>query len=654
MNNATSSQEPPASALRGIASVIALALLCVALLLVYTYPADPTPEIPVAAGFAAAGIALFLAARTMKTTPAEAALNAKIRLTRRGAWTAAAVLMSIMTAVMMLAFMRFDRQNYLPVIGMWFGAMACYLAAFSAAPPLREDIRRWLRGHWKECLAVAAITALGAGLRFHKLGDLPRVINGDEGWIGNVALSTISPPLANPFALWENFGGLHLQIINLAFVFLGVSTFSLRLIPAVAGTLAIPATYLLARQVADKRVALFTAILLAVSHTHMNYSRTAAVGYIQDTWFVPLELFLLLSGLRQGNRLRAAAAGVLMGIQFAIYLTPQIFSMMLAVFSLLVLLLFRRRLSGAGRVLAAFWGALAVSIIPQAVFAAGHADEFFNRLNTDGTFQSGWLSLQTAATGKGVSEILAGRVAHAFLTLIAYPSIDFYGSFISVLSLFTGIFFLIGLALALRRTLRLNYLLLNGYFWVGPVAIGLFAIPESADSYRMLMVLPAAMLMAAIGLDAALEAIGAGWNSNRNLYVGVAAFILVNLFVFNQWAYFVDHAGKCRYGGDSQTRFASYLGRFLATLEPLDPVYLLSDTVYRYGTHLSVDFLSQNKSVTNVPDAIDTIDPISGDILIASPNRIQELLDWAHRHPGGELEAFFDCETLFVLVYRVP
>jgi 4-amino-4-deoxy-L-arabinose transferase-like glycosyltransferase/uncharacterized membrane protein YidH (DUF202 family) len=647
-------QEPYPSVFRKILSAIAVLLLLAALLSLYTFPADPTPDFPRAIVLILAGTGLFLAAKIVRTSSAENLLSSRIRLPQRAVWIAAAVVLSIVTTVMMLAFQKFQRENYIPVMSVWFGSMVCYLVAFRPAPPSREEIRTWWREHWKECLAVGSVVALAAALRFYKLGEIPRVINGDEGWVGNFALSTTKPPLANPFALWENFGAVYLQAINWAFIFLGINTFSLRLVPAVAGTLAVPALYLFGRQIAGKRIAFFAAFLLAISHTHLNYSRTVAVGYIQDTWLVPLELYLLLSGLRKKSYFRAAAAGVLMGFHFSIYLTPQIFIGMLLVFSFLVLRFFRRRLENAGGILATFWAGLAVTIPPETFYALTHTNEFFDRLNADGTFQSGWLTLQMAATGKGAVEILAGRVAHAFLTLITFPSIDFYGSWISVLSLFSGVFFLVGLVLTLWRTRSLENLLLNGYFWVGPLAIGLFAVPETADSYRILMILPAAVLMAGIGLNAILEAIGVDSQKSRLVYASLVAFILVNLFAFNYWAYFVDHAGKCRYGGDSQTRFASYLGKYLATLQPMDAVYLLSDEVYRYGTHPSVDFLSRGKIISNIPDAIDSIDPVAGEILIASPDRIEELLAWAHAHPGGKFEAFYDCQTLFVLVYHVP
>ncbi|MGB7536896.1 MAG: glycosyltransferase family 39 protein [Anaerolineales bacterium] len=640
--------------MRRIIAAAAVLLVLTAFLFLYSYPNEPEKNIPLAMGFIVVGIVLFLLTLLIKPSAAESRPAADLRLPRREIWIAAAVLLGILATVMMLVFLQFDRQNYIPVMSMWFGAAACYLTAFAGALPARAEWAAWWRTHWKECLVVGGITILAAVLRFYKLGEIPHTVNGDEGWLGSIAQSAIHSPYANPFALWQNFGGMYLQAINLGMMVLGASPLSLRLMPAIAGTLAIPALYLFARQISGKRIAILAAILLAMSHTHMNFSRTVGVGYIQDTWLVPLELYLLLTALQKQSRLRAAAGGLLLGMHFTIYLTPQIFTGMLAVFCILVLLFFRRSLPQAGRTFAVFWGGLALMLLPEAVFAATHPADFFERLNLEGTLQSGWLVKQMQATGQTTVEILLDRVTHAFLSLIYYPAIDYYGSLIPVLSLFTGVFFLIGLGISLWRTRSINHLLLNGYFWVGPLAIGLFSIPASADSYRVLMILPAAILLAAIGLDTALNSIGADWGRNRATYAGVAAFLLIFLFAFNQWTYFVDFAGKCRYGGDRQTRFASYLGSYLVTLPPAETVYLLSDDVFRFGTHPSTNFLSGGRPVTNLPDPIDSAEPVSGEILIASPDRIPELLAWIHEHPGGKLDTFYDCQTLFLLAYHVP
>jgi hypothetical protein len=49
------------------------------------------------------------------------------------------------------------------------------------------------------------VSLFAAAIRFYRLGEMPRVLDGDEGRVGLFALSTVAGDLANPFALWENF-----------------------------------------------------------------------------------------------------------------------------------------------------------------------------------------------------------------------------------------------------------------------------------------------------------------------------------------------------------------------------------------------------------------------------------------------------------------
>ena len=46
--------------------------------------------------------------------------------------------------------------------------------------------------------------------------------------------------------------------------------------------------------------------------------------------------------------------------------------------------------------------------------------------------------------------------------------------------------------------------------------------------------------------------------------------------------------------------------------------------------------------------------PVSGETIIASPERIPELEEWARAHPGGLLQYQYDCATTILLSYRVP
>ena len=221
-------------------------------------------------------------------------------------------------------------------------------------------------------------------------------------------------------------------------------------------------------------------------------------------------------------------------------------------------------------------------------------------------------------------------------------------------AMIVSVLFLIGLAVSLLRTRLREYLLLNGYFWGATLSVGLFAIPPSADSYRMLMAFPAALIMCAIGLDQVLEIFGIGWANAKKMYIASVSFVLLSLLILNMWTYFGDFAGQCRFGGNLAGRFASYLGSYVKTLESESSVYLLSDGQFFYGSHASTDFLSQLRPIINHPDPLDSLHAIHGETIIANPDRIKELEDWVRLHPGGKVHYVYDCQNTILMAYQVP
>jgi hypothetical protein len=259
-----------------------------------------------------------------------------------------------------------------------------------------------------------------------------------------------------------------------------------------------------------------------------------------------------------------------------------------------------------------------------------------------------------SATGKGTVQILFERVIHAFLSLIYYPAIDFYGSPVPLLTLITAALFLIGLGITLWRFRSPEYLLLNCYFWGFTLAVGIFALPPTADTYRMLVAIPAAVIMAAIAIDQILEAVGVGWSSSRLAYAAITVLLILNISAHNVWIYYGDFAGRCLYADSTVGRFASYLGSFARTVKREDDIFLLSDDIYRYGTHLSADYLSNGRSITNVMDPVDTLEAIPGRVIIASPNRFEELTSWIANHPGGNVNYTYDCRNLIMISYYIP
>ena len=167
----------------------------------------------------------------------------------------------------------------------------------------------------------------------------------------------------------------------------------------------------------------------------------------------------------------------------------------------------------------------------------------------------------------------------------------------------------------------------------------------------MLAAFPAAILLAALGLDKCLSLFVGDEPARAFLRSAVATLVLTSVLALGLRTYYSDFALRCRYGGDLQTRFASYLGNYLSTVDADATAYLLSDEVFRYGTHGSVDFLSHAFPVLNTPEAITTLTLRPNTVLIAAPTRVEELRAWADAQLSGEFRQLRDCGNVILAAY---
>lgn len=639
--------------IRRFVAFVGVFLLLLSQFLVFAHPIVEGVLLPPYLGYAIGGVVIMILSQFIPSNAFWIQLSSKHVFRDRVFWIFVAVLLAIVTVIALNAFMVFRRLNFIPLVTIWLLGGACYVYAFANFSLDFVKVKEWFRVNRVEIFTVFGVIILAAVLRFYMLGRLPRVLDGDEGSVGNFARATVDGVLINPFALWENFGALYLQLINISMRVFGYDAFGLRLLPAIGGVLAVPAVYLFARWVGGKRIALISAVMIAISHSHLHFSRISSVAYIQDAWLIPLELYFLISGLEKRQSWRTALSGVLLAIHYSVYLTSQIITGLVLIYMLILFIFYRswflQRLSQAF----AFWGGFLLSILPSALYAYYNPNEFMNRLGSSGTFQTGYLENTMLATGQSAFEVLVGRVAHAFLSLFYYPALDFYGSPSPMMSMISGVMLLAGLGIILWQIRNPAYLLLNGYIWGSAVAIGVFATPPSADSYRMLMALPAAVIIAAIGIDKILEIIGLSWSTAKQAYTFAITVLLTSLLFFNLWTYYAEFASQCRFVADLAGRFATYLGVQLQEIDNENRVYLLSDDYYFHGSHSSTLFLSL-RPVINFNDPIDTLEAVSGETIIAPPSRIEELEAWARQYPGGDLHYEYDCATTILLSYQVP
>lgn len=639
---------PQTQGTRFVLTLIAIALIVVGMSIINLAP--NSLELGLLLAFA--GCAFLVWVNRRDPAPRVVRGMARLRLTPRRGLVGLSLALAVLTVLASNWTSQQSRFDYSLTWVLWGASMLALVAAFAEQPTI--SVRDWVRAHRTELIALGLVTVLGLVLRMYQLGQLPRVIDGDEGLNGIFALTTNRGELANPFSMFANIGSVYLHVVNLFVNLFGQTPVGLRFMSALAGTLAIPATYLLARQLFDRRVALFSALLLAMSHAHLHFSRIASVPYITGTFFVPLELFLFSRALLRRSAFSAAVGGVVLAIHFSFYLTAQIVIAFLIVYLVILVLARQPVLRQSTRQMLVFWLCAGIVALPQLTYNSQHPEQVMARLAADGTMQTGWLDEQMAATGQSAVHILAGRVVHVFLALIADPVIDFYNTPWPMLGTITAGLFLIGVVLALVRTRDVRYLLINGYFWSIVVAIGLFALPPGADAYRSLAALPAAMILAALGLREILNASSLEVLTQPKVQSGVLIALFTAVFLLNTNAYFNDFAGRCRFGGDVSTRFASYLGNYLRGVERESTVYLLSTDQIFHGAHRSIDFLSHKMPVTNLQEPVNTLSVEPNAVVIAPLDRADELRDWVRMHPDGELHYEYDCERLILLAYQLP
>jgi 4-amino-4-deoxy-L-arabinose transferase-like glycosyltransferase len=184
-----------------------------------------------------------------------------------------------------------------------------------------------------EYLILAAITAIAFALRFYKLGQWSFWI--DEMWsVGNslaVEASNVKYALAS---LSYGFSLLFF-FLKPVLVYLGVSEWSARLLPALIGVASIPALYLIVKKVLDSSVAILTALLLALSSWHLFWSQNCRF-YTLLLLLHNLALFAFYWGLERDQARYLVLAAAIWALALMTHATAILVVPIFVVYSLLL------------------------------------------------------------------------------------------------------------------------------------------------------------------------------------------------------------------------------------------------------------------------------------------------------------------------------
>ncbi|HTL30445.1 MAG TPA: glycosyltransferase family 39 protein [Tepidisphaeraceae bacterium] len=160
---------------------------------------------------------------------------------------------------------------------------------------------------------LALLTLLAAALRFVAL-NRPSLW-GDEAWTFSRVCGSYRDML--DLVSFAGFAPLHYELYWWIGQHVKLTPIVMRLVPAISGTLMIPAMYFLARQFVSARTALVTALLATVSAYLLVYSRDAKM-YMHFWLACTLSMGCFLWWLREPNRIRwycwVAASIVMVGL----------------------------------------------------------------------------------------------------------------------------------------------------------------------------------------------------------------------------------------------------------------------------------------------------------------------------------------------------
>ena len=558
------------------------------------------------------------------------------------------------------ALLRPDDLDFTELILFWLLAILVTAVAFGSTDDWRNDwsrVRSSFRSDRSELIAVVAVVAVAFAVRVWHLGRIPANLSGDEGTWGCEGLALLDGRIGNPFDTgWFGFHNLSFMPWGLSAKLLGNTTAALRLPSVLMGTCAVLATYLLARELWDRRLALAAAALLAFGHFHMHYSRLA-VNNILDTVIAPLAFWLLIRGLRLRRNDLAVSAGIVFGLGWYAYLGARVASIVAVAYVAFRCLGERGFLRTHWRRILLVGLAALVVMLPLLTVYVDRPHLLTERSNQVGIFSSGWLEREVGYTGRGVVPILADQFRRALLGFhYTLDRVFWYDPSIPMLDFVSATLLTLGLAWSPLR--RRDHGTLLSVLWLGlAVFFGWMITENPPSSMRLIISAPALALLAAWGLRHLTDMAGSLFGASDRRLDAATAIVVVVVCLINVHFYFWVYTPK-RVFGNPDSEIATVLADRLDADDPR-PVYLFGPPLL-YWEFGAIRFLIPEVDGRDVPPADEQqnfeFDVSRGARFVAISERLGELEATAVRYPGGAestVRSTVDDRLLYV-IYDLP
>ncbi len=499
----------------------------------------------------------------------------------------------------------------------------------------------------KEMLGTAVLFLLALLLRGLATAQIPTTFSGDEGSAGLFAVLLLEEEANNLLGLgWFSFPALYFGVQSVSIAIFGQTIEALRLTSALAGALTVVAVYWLGRALFDRFTGALAAIYLLASHYHIHFSRIG-LNNVWDGLFGTVAILGLWDGWKNGRRLGFVICGLALGLGQYFYVSIRILPLIFLAWALIALLVdrarFRQRLPGF--ILAALIAL--VVFLPLGILFAQHPDEFNAPMQRVGLLGDR-LAQEASARGMPPTAVLfdqmfktAAGFTHEPLRLLYDPGAPL------LLPVAAALFILGVLWLILNLDLRGALLLLP---LIAVIASGALSQTPPA-SQRFVQVIPLVAVILVLPLAQLVTWLEGMWPAYRRVIVGLVVVLMVWLVFVDVRYYFVDVYDNYVLGGNN-TYVAHEIAVYLQEqTEPAQQVYFFGFPRMGYFSLSTIPYLAPQMQAQDIdePLTLPPAWPLNGPTLfLFLPERIQELEQVRSSYPAGEVREFRDASGALV------
>lgn len=396
----------------------------------------------------------------------------------------------------------------LVVIGL--GGFQSTSAAATAAPPYDylADAPQSIRQRRIGLVLVIGVVLLGIGIRFYHLNDTNRFFIDEVHHVFAMDETLTKPhiPILVPFSGMFPFPYIYPYLQKESVELFGHNYSGLRGASAIMGGLTVLAIYWLGEALFDRRTALIAALLLATFPPHIHFSRIG-LNNIADPLFGTMALAFLARGLMRHSRLDYAVGGAMLGLTHYFYEGGRLLYTPLVIVWVVGCLLFIKLPESFTRwqfiksqrfMLLVAMAALVITAAPIYYTLIGKGLPLASRMveNRTGLNAAYWDIMFERGDWR---QHIDDHVIPPFLVYVNRPDDTlFYGGKTAMLLMPIVPAFLLGAAYLIWRWRAAGGMLL--LLWIFAASMANSLLTFSATYTRFVVVFPALMLVAAVGI----------------------------------------------------------------------------------------------------------------------------------------------------------